>query len=177
MNMLGAPKYTVNNIQSSQASSWETIDRVKFHRFMRKMEEERRQKPNDLPKTLRDYDRQVLKIQCVKKKTASKVPQLGTQSKQYIPDLKVLSTYDQQVFEFNNQTSLTEAQIRGEDTIPTHEGIYRATRPLTTYEQQLLDFSKSSGLTPAQLLGEEEIATHKGANRPLYVPRRGLVWS
>jgi hypothetical protein len=72
-----------------------------------------------------------------------KVPQHGTQSKQSIPNLKVLSTNDEQMSEFNNETSLTEAQIRGEDAIPSHEGTYRATRPLTTYEQQLLDFSKS----------------------------------
>jgi hypothetical protein len=32
------------------------IDRVKFHRFMRKMEE-RRKKPDDIPKPLTDYDR------------------------------------------------------------------------------------------------------------------------
>jgi hypothetical protein len=49
----------------------------------------------------------------LKKKTTSKVPQLGTQSKQSIPNLKVLSTYDQQVFEFNKEIGLTEAQIRG----------------------------------------------------------------
>jgi hypothetical protein len=61
---------------------------------MRKMEEERRRKPDDLAKPLSDYDRQVLKTQRVKKKTSSKVPQLGTQSKQSIPDLKVLSTFD-----------------------------------------------------------------------------------
>jgi hypothetical protein len=77
------------------------------------MEEERRQKPDDLPKPLSDYDRQVLKTQRLKKKTTSKVPQLGTQSKQSIPNLKVLSTYDQQVFEFNKEIGLTEAQIRG----------------------------------------------------------------
>jgi hypothetical protein len=140
------------------------------------MEEERRRKPDDLPKPLSDYDRQVLKTQCVKRKTSSEVPQLGTQSKQSIPDFKVLSTFDQQVSEFNKETGLTEAQIRGADAIPTHEGTYRTTRPLTTYEQQLLYFAKSSGLTPAQLLGEEEIASHKGANRPKYVPRHELVW-
>jgi hypothetical protein len=112
----------------------------------------------------------------MKKETASKVPQLGTHTKQSIPDLKVLSTYDQQVSEFNKETGLTEAQIRGEDAIPIHEGTYRTTRPLTTYKQQLLDFSKSSGLTPAQLIGEEEIALHTGANRPEYVPGRELVW-
>jgi hypothetical protein len=88
----------------------------------------------------------------------------------------VLSTFDQQVSEFNKDTGLTAAQIRGEDAIPTHEGTYRATRPLTPYEQQLLDFAKSSSLTPSQLLGEEEIAKHKGANRPEYVPRCELVW-
>jgi hypothetical protein len=49
----------------------------------------------------------------LKKKTASKVPKLRTQSKLYIPDLKVLSTYDQQVSEFNKETGITEAQIRG----------------------------------------------------------------
>jgi hypothetical protein len=125
---------------------------------------------------LSDYDRQVLKTQCAKKKTASKVPQLGTQSKKSIPDLKVISTFDQQVSEFNKDTGLTVAQIRGEDAIPTHEGTYRETRPLTPYEQQLLDFAKSSGLTPTQLLGEEEIAKHKCANRPEYVPGREFVW-
>jgi hypothetical protein len=88
----------------------------------------------------------------------------------------VLSTYEQQVSEFNKETGLTEAQIRGEDAIPTHEGTYRATRPLTTYEQKLLDFAKSSGLTPAQLPGDEEIAPHKGANRSDYVPGCELVW-
>jgi hypothetical protein len=75
------------------------------------MEEERRQKPDDLPKPLSGYDRQVLKTQRLKKKTASKVPQLRTQSNQSIPDLKVLSTFDQQVSEFNKETGLTEAQI------------------------------------------------------------------
>jgi hypothetical protein len=66
----------------------------------------------------------------LKKKTASKVPQLGIQSKQSIFDLKVISMYEQQVSEFNKETGPTEAQIRGEDAIPTHEGTYRATRPL-----------------------------------------------
>jgi hypothetical protein len=61
---------------------------------MRKMEEERRRKPNDLPKPLSDYDCQVLKTQCAKKKTSSKVLQLGTPLKQTIPDLKELSTFD-----------------------------------------------------------------------------------
>jgi hypothetical protein len=87
----------------------------------------------------------------------------------------VLSTYEQQVVEFNKETCLIQAQIRGEDAIPTLEGTYRATRPLTMYEQQLLDFAKSSGLTPAQLLGDEEITPHKGANRPDYVPGREHV--
>jgi hypothetical protein len=141
------------------------------------MEEERRNKPNDLPKPLSDYDRQVLKTQRGKKKTSSKDPQLGTQLKLSIPDLKVLSTFDQQVSEFNRDTILTTSPIQGEDAIPTHEGTYRATRPLTPYEQQLLDFAKSSGLTTTQLLGEEEIAKHKGANRLEYVPGRELVWS
>jgi hypothetical protein len=71
---------------------------------------------------LSDYDRQVLKTQRAKKKTASEVPQLGTQSKKSIPDLKVLSTFDRQVSEFNKDTGLTAAQNRGEDAIPTHEG-------------------------------------------------------
>jgi hypothetical protein len=62
---------------------------------------------------LSDYDRQVLKTQRGKKKSSSKVPQLGTQSKQSIPDLKVLSTFDQQVSEFNKDTGLTEGQIQG----------------------------------------------------------------
>jgi hypothetical protein len=84
--------------------------------------------------------------------------------------------FEQQVSEFNKETGLNEAQIRGEDAIPTHERTYRATRPLTTYEQQLLDFTKSSGLTTTQLLGGEEIAPHKGANRPNYVPGLELVW-
>jgi hypothetical protein len=44
--------------------------------------------------TMTDYDRQVLKTKHVKKKTTSSVPQVGTQSKQSIPDLKVLSTYE-----------------------------------------------------------------------------------
>jgi hypothetical protein len=136
---------------------------------MRKMEEERRNKPSDLPKPLSDYDQQVLKTQRGKKKTSSKVPQLGTQPKLPIPDLKVLSTFDQQVSEFNRDTILTTSQIQGEDAIPTHEGTYRATRPLAPYEQQLLDFAESSGLTTTQLLGEEEIAKHKGANRLEYV--------
>jgi hypothetical protein len=65
----------------------------------------------------------------------------------------VLSTFDQQVSEFNKDTCLTAAQIRGEDSIPTHGGTCRATRPLTPYEQQLLDFAKSSALIAAQLLG------------------------
>jgi hypothetical protein len=88
----------------------------------------------------------------------------------------VLSTFDQQVSKFNKDTGLNEAQIRGEDAIPTHKGTYRATRPLTPYEQQLLDFAKSSGLTISQLLGEEEIAKHKGANKLKYVSGRQLVW-
>jgi hypothetical protein len=61
------------------------------------MEDTRRRKPNDLPKQLTEYDRQVHKTQRVKKKTSYKVPQHGTPSKQSIPDLKVLSTFDQQV--------------------------------------------------------------------------------
>jgi hypothetical protein len=125
------------------------IDRVKFQSFTRKMEEERRRKLDDIAKPLSDYDRQVLKTQQVNKKTSYKFPQLGTQSKQSIPDLKVLSTFDQQVSEFNKETGLTGAQIRGEDAIATHEGSYRVTRPLTTYEQQLLDFAKLSSLTLA----------------------------
>jgi hypothetical protein len=152
------------------------IDRVKFHHFMRKMEEETRKKLDDIPKPLTDYDRQVLNTQCIKKKTASSFPQLGTQSKQSIPDLKVLSTYEKQVSEFNkDETGLTKAQIRGDDAIPTQQGTYRVTIPLTTFEQQLHDFAKSVGLTPAQLLGDEEIAPHKGANRPKYVPGCELV--
>jgi hypothetical protein len=139
------------------------------------MEEEIRKTLDDLLKPLSDYDQQVLKTQRFKKKIASKVPQLGTQSKQFIPDLKVLSIFDQQVSEFNKDTGLTIAQIRGEDAIPTHEGTYRETRPLTPYEQQLLDFAKSSSLTTTQLLGEEEIVKHKGANRPEYVSGRELV--
>jgi hypothetical protein len=47
------------------------IDRVKFHHFMRKMEEERRKKLDDLPKPLSDYDWKVLKTQRLKKKTTS----------------------------------------------------------------------------------------------------------
>jgi hypothetical protein len=55
------------------------IDWVKFHRFMRKIDEERRKKPHDdLPNPLSDYDWQVLKTQRAKKKTTSKVSQLGT---------------------------------------------------------------------------------------------------
>jgi hypothetical protein len=61
------------------------------------------------------------------------------------------------VAEFNKETCLIEAQIGGEDAIKTHEGTYRATRPLTTYEQQLLDFAESVSLTLAQHLGDEEI--------------------
>jgi hypothetical protein len=88
----------------------------------------------------------------------------------------VLSIFDQQVSEFNKDiTGLTAAQIRGNDAIPTHEGTYRATRPLTPYEQQLLNFAKSSGLTTTQLLGAEEIAKHKGANRLMYVSESELV--
>jgi hypothetical protein len=60
------------------------------------------------------------------------------------------------VAEFNKETSLTGAQIRGEDPIPTHEVSYKATRPLTMYEQQFLDFAKLAGLTPTQVLGDEE---------------------
>jgi hypothetical protein len=46
---------------------------------MRKIDEERRKKPHDdLPKPLSDYDWQVLKTQRAKKKTTSKVSQLGT---------------------------------------------------------------------------------------------------
>jgi hypothetical protein len=80
------------------------------------------------------------------------------------------------VFKFNKDTGLNATQIRGEDAIPTHEGTYRATRPLTPYEQHLLDFAKSSGLTTSQLLGEEEIAKNKEENRLEYVPGRELVW-
>jgi hypothetical protein len=125
---------------------------------------------------LSDYDRQVLKAQRAKKKIAPKVPQLRTQSKKSIPNLKVLSTFDQQVSEFNKDTILTAAQIQGEDAIPTHEGSYRETRPLTPYQQQFLDFAKSLGLTAAQLLGEEELAKHTGSNRPKYVPGSELMW-
>jgi hypothetical protein len=54
------------------------IDQVNFHHFMRKMEEERRRKPDeDFPNPLSDYDRQVLKTQRGKKKPSSKVPELG----------------------------------------------------------------------------------------------------
>jgi hypothetical protein len=60
------------------------------------------------------------------------------------------------VAEINKETSLTEAQIRGEDPIPTQEFSYKATIPLTTYEKQLLDFAKLAGLTPTQLLGDEK---------------------
>ena len=69
------------------------IDRVKFHRFMKKTEAHKRKEPEKPP--LSDYDRTVLKLQKQNKKQKMKVgsivPQLGTQSKQSIPSLKVLS--------------------------------------------------------------------------------------
>jgi hypothetical protein len=66
-----------------------------------------------------DYERKVLKTQRAKKKTSYSVLQLGTQSKQSMLVLKVLSMYEQQLAEFNKETSLTEAQILGENAIPT----------------------------------------------------------
>jgi hypothetical protein len=122
------------------------------------------------------YDRKYSR-QRARKKIGSSVPQLGIQLKQFILTLELLSTYEQQLFQFNKETCLTTAQLQGEDAIPAHEVPNRPNRPLTKYEQQSLDFAKSAGLIPAQLHGDEEISLHKGENRPKYVLGRELMWS
>ena len=96
---------------------------MKFHRFLKKIEEDRRKKSEEPPLT--DYDRQVLKTRG-KKKAASSVPQLGTQSKQSIPPFKVLSTYEQQLLDFAKSAGLTPAQLQGEEQIAPHKGAHRS---------------------------------------------------
>ena len=98
------------------------IDQVKFHRFLRQKEEEKRRVPQKPP--LSDYDRTALKMhkQMKKQKVGSTVPQLGTQSKQSIPPLKVLSEMDQKLLLFGADARLTPAQLLGDEEIENHPG-------------------------------------------------------
>jgi hypothetical protein len=73
--------------------------------------------------------------------------------KKSIPTLKVLSTYEQQLVQFNKETCLTATQLRGEDAIPAYEVPNRPNGPLTKYEQQLLDFAKLAGLNQLNFKG------------------------
>ena len=79
------------------------IDQVKFHRFIRHMEEESRKKPEQPPLT--DYDRLVLKTDSKKKRAKTKVgsssvPQLGTQSQQSIPPSRCFQRMSSNCFNF-----------------------------------------------------------------------------
>ena len=74
----------------------------------------RKLEPKKLPS---DYERQIRKNN--QKRKGRPVPQLGEQSKQSVPDLKVLSDSEMVMIDFVVQTNLTKAQLRGEDDIPT----------------------------------------------------------
>ena len=67
---------------------------------------------------LSDYDRQITKSwEKPRNRLRNQVPQLGQQSKQSIPPLKVLSEKDVATAQFVLESGLTKAQIRGDKKV------------------------------------------------------------
>ena len=72
---------------------------------------------------LSDYDRQITKSYAKKSnRRYNQVPQLGQQSKQSIPPLKVVSEQDAATAQFVLESGLTKAQLLEEAPIEVHPG-------------------------------------------------------